>query len=202
MVCVSHHLPVDFRRALTLGHARCVLRRVCLAVLCYWVRSETGMGLGESLSVAAFTGNVSKVKRLLRQGAPPSWKDDDGNTPLHVATSRGHMQVVQQLVSAGADVNATDEDGMTPLIFAVTRGHVRMVQILVDAGADVKQKDTRLGWTALDWGVSLNSTQVIDYLAQVLRKHGNLKDPHMSAPSGMVEEVRPFTRVKFLPWPS
>jgi ankyrin repeat protein len=59
------------------------------------------------------------VVALLRRGADPDVRDEEGNTVLHWATSRGHGWVVDLLVRYGADLYAKNKRGRTPLDVAV-----------------------------------------------------------------------------------
>ena len=45
------------------------------------------------LHAAAGGGHLAIVQRLLKAGADPKLKDDDGNTPSALAASRGHTEV-------------------------------------------------------------------------------------------------------------
>ncbi|BFG31263.1 hypothetical protein CerSpe_175370 [Prunus speciosa] len=44
-----------------------------------------------------------------------NWKDDDGNTLLHIATIRNQPEEVQLLLNSKVDVNAKNSDGLTAL---------------------------------------------------------------------------------------
>ena len=59
------------------------------------------------------------VVALLRRGADPDVRDEEGNTVLHWAASRGHGWVVDLLVRYGADLYAKNKRGRTPLDVAV-----------------------------------------------------------------------------------
>ena len=58
------------------------------------------------LSRAAATGDVEKVRGLLKRGASVSDKDPLGFTALMFAAAAGHLDVVKVLLGAGADPNA------------------------------------------------------------------------------------------------
>jgi len=59
------------------------------------------------------------VVALLRRGADPDVRDEEGNTVLHWAASRRHGWVVDLLVRYGADLYAKNKRGRTPLDVAV-----------------------------------------------------------------------------------
>ena len=57
------------------------------------------------LHSAAFEGDAERVRELLKKGADPNVRDEDGDTPLHDAASVGHVNVVRLLLEHGADPN-------------------------------------------------------------------------------------------------
>ena len=59
------------------------------------------------------------VVALLRRGADPDVRDEEGNTVLHWTASRGYGLVVDLLVRYGADLYAKNKRGRTPLDVAV-----------------------------------------------------------------------------------
>ncbi|XP_072896168.1 E3 ubiquitin-protein ligase HECTD1 isoform X4 [Hemitrygon akajei] len=81
-----------------------------------------------SLHYAACFGRPQVAKTLLRHGANPDLRDEDGKTPLDKARERGHSEVVAILQSPGdwmcpvnkgedkkkKDANREDEDGNEP----------------------------------------------------------------------------------------
>lgn len=88
------------------------------------------------------------VVLLLRHGADPNLRCQQGRAPLSHAIMRHADFRVGVLIAAGARVNDADDDG-TPLIVSAARyGPSPIVRRLLDAGADVNAK-TRWGWTAL-----------------------------------------------------
>jgi ankyrin repeat protein len=95
------------------------------------------LGDGTPLIVAARTGLVPVVERLLAQGADVNQESPGDGNPLIAAAASGNEQIATLLVAAGANVNALVEDDETPLINAAGLGHLGMVQYLLDQGADV-----------------------------------------------------------------
>jgi eukaryotic-like serine/threonine-protein kinase len=67
------------------------------------------------LILAAFRGQAAAAETLLRHGADPELKNDDGSTALHIAAFFGHLETVRVLLSHGASLAATNQLGMTPL---------------------------------------------------------------------------------------
>jgi ankyrin repeat protein/beta-lactamase regulating signal transducer with metallopeptidase domain len=111
-----------------------------------------------SMQMAAYQGDIAKVKRFLEQGISVDSRDSGGRTALHYAALHGKRAVVEFLLNQGADVNAKDKGwgsirwGFTPLKHASSSGHKDVVELLIAKGANVDAMD-KYGWTALDSAV-------------------------------------------------
>ena len=57
---------------------------------------------------AAYTGDVNRVKLLVKKGADVNAVARDRSTALHIAVKRNNLEVVQWLIANGANVNAKD----------------------------------------------------------------------------------------------
>ena len=121
------------------------------------------------LHTAAYHGDLSAVKALVKQGAEVNEIGKiSGNTPLHWAVNSGrvniasfnpatgipnfpkpdekrllnYIEIVRFLVQHGADVNIKDKSGETVLYQAVSEGKTAMAEILIEQGrADVNVKN-------------------------------------------------------------
>jgi len=103
-----------------------------------------------SMQIAAYRGDLAKVKRFLEQGITVDSRDSEGRTALHYAALRGKRAVVEFLLSQGANVNPKDKDwGFIPLHCASTGGLKDVVELLIIKGANVDATD-KYGWTPLD----------------------------------------------------
>ena len=67
---------------------------------------------------------------LLREGATPSSKAEDGSTALHIAALVGDEQLVRELTQQGANIHEKTHDGVSPLHIATSRGNLRIAKIL------------------------------------------------------------------------
>ncbi|HUU16925.1 MAG TPA: ankyrin repeat domain-containing protein [Sedimentisphaerales bacterium] len=94
-----------------------------------------------AIHMAAYLGDVDKVRTLLNQGTDVNTKWAHGATPLHLAIVGGQSEVVKFLIDQGANVNAKSEEGVTLLHAALIYGDNEMVKLLIDKGADVKAAD-------------------------------------------------------------
>jgi hypothetical protein len=103
------------------------------------------------LMVAARTGDVERVKWLLKRSATVNAAQaDDGMTALMWASENGNLEIARLLVDKGADVNAAMTDnGYTVFMFACENGHLEIARLLIDKGANVDAAQTDDGYTAL-----------------------------------------------------
>jgi YVTN family beta-propeller protein len=122
----------------------------------------------DGIPAALSKGDLSAVKRLIRDQATANRRLSDGSTPLSTAAIRGHLDVVKYLLDLGADVNATNADGNTPLIVATFMCRTEVVHFLLEKRASVSHKNGR-GETAID----VVSGEWIDSLAGFYKSIGN-----------------------------
>uniref|UniRef100_A0A3Q3IYW3 glutaminase n=1 Tax=Monopterus albus TaxID=43700 RepID=A0A3Q3IYW3_MONAL len=86
-----------------------------------------------NLLFAAYTGDVSALRRFALSSMDMEQRDYDSRTALHVAAAEGHTEVVRFLLEA-CKVNPVPKDrwGNTPLDEAIHFGHHDVVTILRD----------------------------------------------------------------------
>lgn len=113
-----------------------------------------------ALSMAAFTGQMNYVQRLVEAGAEV---DFYGWAPLLYAAYNGHTAVVEYLLKRGADINAKTENGLTALFFAARFGHIEIIKVLLRNDADPTVVSENME-TAVDWALKSENTDIADLL--------------------------------------
>lgn len=116
------------------------------------------------LHEAAYNGDLVQVRQLLRRGADPTERDEDGATPLMEALQEGHTEICQLLLEAGADtrdVARSGPRGEALLKFLVSFGcpvnelldpswlSVAEARTLLELGADPNRPNVDYGETPL-----------------------------------------------------
>jgi ankyrin repeat protein len=91
---------------------------------------------GTWLHVAAKSGQIEVVKRLLALGADVNVKGGTFNAaPIKLAASAGHIDVVRYLLEAGAEIDVSEPE-RNPLFAAIYGGHLEIVKLLLQKGID------------------------------------------------------------------
>ena len=86
-----------------------------------------------ALSIAAFTGKMPYVQKLVEAGAELNFY---GWPPLSYAAFNGHAEVVDYLLKRGAEIDAKTQNGATALYLAARNGHLEVVKLLLSKDAD------------------------------------------------------------------
>lgn len=96
--------------------------------------------MSEDLLLYAQLGRADHIARLVREGADPDWRREDGVTTLMMAAMTGRLEVMTSLLDSGATVDLPAPDGMTALLaacaFARTTRDIGGVELLLARGAD------------------------------------------------------------------
>ncbi|WP_082220173.1 M48 family metallopeptidase [Domibacillus robiginosus] len=91
--------------------------------------------------LAASSGDISSLQRLIEEGADIHALNSNGETALHYASTYGELEAAELLLKAGADPNIEDEGAYTPLWNAYSIGDEQMARLLIRYGADPNQED-------------------------------------------------------------
>ncbi|MBO7243653.1 MAG: ankyrin repeat domain-containing protein, partial [Alphaproteobacteria bacterium] len=104
--------------------------------------------LAQKIMDAILESDITRLEKLIKQGAPIDEADQKGWTPLRLAIFKRQLEIAKKLIEAGADVNAVDKDGDPLIHMAVLYDHVEIAKELIKAGANVNATN-KGGWTAL-----------------------------------------------------
>ena len=103
-----------------------------------------------ALAAAIAKGNVSEVKRLIRNDSLLNRHEpESGLTPLNEAAFHGEQEILKLLLDRGARVSHPSRDGNTALHTAAFLCRTEMVELLLDRGASTETKNAR-GETPID----------------------------------------------------
>lgn len=135
---------------------------------------------GAALYDAAERGWVEAIRRLLKEGAEPNWRNSGGWTPLMIAAAEKHLEAVELLLQSKADPNLRNGYGRTALMFAAAYGQHDIVERLLAAGADPNiVPSDQSGWTALIAAAARGHALTVE----VLLRSG--ADPNIRARDGL-----------------
>jgi len=93
----------------------------------------------------ASLGRADDVSLLIKNGASPDAKNEDGVPVLALAAARKDLEglnVVQVLVENKADIEATDHNGQTAIFYAAKQGNVPIVNYLLEQHVNAYVVDT------------------------------------------------------------
>jgi ankyrin repeat/protein kinase domain-containing protein 1 len=82
------------------------------------------------LHVAAWTGNLKMVKRLISEGADLAAETKWGETALHHAAYFGHHEICEALLAAGITPDKTDKLNRSARSIAETKGDAKILKII------------------------------------------------------------------------
>lgn len=88
--------------------------------------------------------NLYQIRKLLKQGAKPTYRDHNNWTALHAACIRfdkRFLLAIKYLLAAGADINAVTGNGNTPIMLAASYDELSNVQLLLKYKPDLSHKN-------------------------------------------------------------
>jgi len=96
--------------------------------------------LNKSLIEAVKKGDLTKVQKLVQEGADVNFKTRSGDTALHVAASKGHLEIFDFLLKNGADPTILNKKKKTPIDVACEKRRTKILEyIKSQLGEDVDQ---------------------------------------------------------------
>jgi len=96
-----------------------------------------------SIHLAAYVGDLARVKSFTEKGASAETRNESALTPLHAAAGAGQRKIAEFLISNGASVNAgAVAEGLgTALHYATDGGSKEVAKLLIQQGATVDARN-------------------------------------------------------------
>lgn len=95
-----------------------------------------------AIHFACYTGELAKVRYLLRLRVPFTMRDENDESPLEIVCSLGHVEVAKVLLERGADLRYINTfDGQTCLHRAARWGGDDITSLLIAEHADLEIRD-------------------------------------------------------------
>ncbi|MFM2124794.1 MAG: hypothetical protein RL328_1245 [Acidobacteriota bacterium] len=88
---------------------------------------------------AARSGDLTAVRKLIKERAAINAPASDGSTALLWAAYHSDVEMAKTLIAAGAAVDVENRYGVTPLLQASRTGDVPMMRTLLEAGAQASR---------------------------------------------------------------
>ena len=155
-------------QAASCGHTETVRYLLCLPEVDVNRRDDD---LKTALHSAVEHAHTDVLQVLIDAGADTNTQTNYGvnHSPLHTACIMETLDMVKMLVRAGAGVRATDTNGSTCLHFAAKLGRTETVRYLVGLPeVELNHRDTEKNYTALQYAVECNHTDVEQVLLDTL----------------------------------
>ncbi|KAF2638123.1 glycerophosphodiester phosphodiesterase GDE1 [Massarina eburnea CBS 473.64] len=129
---------------------------------------------GAALILATHNDYKDIVKLLVDAGADINYRNEQGETALHVAARLDRVQcatvLLQGSTSYKIDVDVPEKTfAWTPLFIACVDGNINIARLLVDRNADVDRCDID-GYTAKEHAALRGHIQIIRMLAELPRR--------------------------------
>lgn len=126
---------------------------------------------GAALELATKSNFYNLVQLLVKAGVNVNYKDEQGETALHIAARFGFEDCAKSLL-AGSDAQKTELEiaektyGWTPMFIACVDGHLPIVELFIAAGAEVHKTDNS-GWRPIEHAALRGHMDVVARLAKI-----------------------------------
>ena len=126
-------------------------------------------GKKSPLHIAAEKGDVAKIKLILKKGAKPQCKDENGNTYFHLAAKQNHLDILKTFIDE-VNPNKKNNDGDTAMHLACQNGNLETITTLMKNSN--MQKRNNLHETVLHVAAKSHKTraEVVAYLIDAVLK--------------------------------
>jgi len=125
-----------------------------------------------ALHLAAYMGDMEKLKKLLEEGVNVNTPATYDTTALHAAANGGNKDVVQFLIGKGAKVDARDTFGLPPLYYAALHNYEDITDLLLDKGIDINAK--HYDYTLLYYAIFSDGDKGKDAIKLLISKGANV----------------------------
>ncbi|WP_051953968.1 ankyrin repeat domain-containing protein [Xenophilus azovorans] len=115
----------------------------------------------QGLHLAAWHGDVPRLKALLAAGADVQATDGRGRTALHVAAHARQREAIRLLARAGAPLDRLDGDRYDAVTIAAVADDPETLSLLLSLGASARQVTSRYDGTALIAAAHLGHDEVV-----------------------------------------
>ncbi|MCK5892871.1 MAG: ankyrin repeat domain-containing protein [Endozoicomonadaceae bacterium] len=118
------------------------------------------------LIVAAKSGSLEAVQRLISQGALLNFVDEKNKeSALHVASQANHIMIIEYLLSIDGNINGQNRYGETALMVSGEKGNLSVVKLLIRSGAKINAHNKN-GQTAIFYAARENHLNVVKFLVE------------------------------------
>lgn len=146
---------------------RAAIGALLLINLAVPVAAQTTQSPGYSFLQAVRERDGNKATELVQQPGSTviNYRDDRGESALHIVTGQRDLTWLRFLTGQGADVNVANRDGDTPLLAAARIGFAEGASFLISRGAQVDRPNRR-GETPLIIAVQQRNIALVKLLAE------------------------------------
>ncbi|NJC04841.1 ankyrin repeat protein [Sphingomonas kaistensis] len=146
---------------------RAAIGALLLINLAVPVAAQTTQSPGYSFLQAVRDRDGNKATELVQQPGSTviNYRDDRGESALHIVTGQRDLTWLRFLTGQGADVNVANRDGDTPLLAAARIGFAEGASFLISRGAQVDRPNRR-GETPLIIAVQQRNIALVKLLAE------------------------------------
>ncbi len=138
-------------------------------------KKKTQEDLDKDLIHAIDHRNLGKVKKAIKKGANPNFKNDALRSIFHYAVLKDDAEIVDYIAKNGADVNTADILGETPLISASKIWKSTTHKALINNGAILDTQDNE-GRTAIMHSIMSGDLTNVDILLEAGARYHDIAD--------------------------